>query len=285
MINELIGREIISDLTNRHTSLKDELIKDFIENFSFLEKKFIINNSLIPKEEKDPLSWTRFLSVRFENKLMLDHLKDRSILIKNKRKELLATYKSEFKLSELLRSKLGRTYYYSDRLSSEYLSFYLIKDKINAGNVIKGALHNEWKSEDSFCILTQLLINDWAELDFKSFIKHARLDKENNTYITRAYYNSALCKSGKLDPKDARKIRSESKFVSSQCAKALVQSQDKYDEKDFRKIISNFSDSNCDDTINYFVDHLPTNLLHIFITNNLACKSTLQNRMRRERND
>jgi len=265
--------------------LKNELIKDFIENFSFLEKKFIINNSLLSKEAKDPLSWASFLSGKFENKLILDHLKDKSVLIKNKRKELLATYKSELKLSELLRSKIGRTYYYSDRLSSEYLSFYLIKDKINVERVIKGALHNEWKAEDSFCILTQMLINDWAELDFKSFIKHGRFDKENNTYIIRAYYNSALCRSGKLDPKDARKIRSESKFVSSQCAKALVEAQDKYDEKDFRKIISNFSDSTCDDTVDYFVDHLPPNLLHIFITNDIACKVILQNRMKGKQND
>ena len=126
-----------------------------------------------------------------------------------------------------------------------------------------------------------VLMSIMAQLDFDEYDKFlAQLMSVKKSHHIRAIDSYVRCSLNKdIDTKLARKYRSESKNVAFHAAKGLIQGRSKYDEVEFRKIVSQFKDSKHDDVVKYFVDHLPKDLLTLFIANPLANKTILSRRM------
>lgn len=115
---------------------------------------------------------------------------------------------------------------------------------------------------------------------YKGILKEYVKDIKKLKKEVRLPIFKGLIKSGKLDKKTARKIRSDaSEYVSEACITFLFDHQNLYDAKSFKTLFLQFGDSNYYSVRRYLAEHVPANEIMCLMGTN--CSSTKQILQRR----
>ena len=144
----------------------------------------------------------------------------------------------------------------------------------------KAANNRVWcwiRPTEIMCVLAEKNYNKYKEvLDSINQMSKSKKPSHHIRAIdsyTRCFLNL------NVDDKLVRGYRSESKNVSEKSAQGLIRGRDKYEESEFRKLISQFSDCKHPEVLTLFIKSLPKEFLTVFVANPLANKRLLKERM------
>ena len=105
-----------------------------------------------------------------------------------------------------------------------------------------------------------------------------KISNKHHIRAIQSYVESYL---GKVDEKQARRYRSEAQNVSLHAVKGMLEGVENYDDGQFRKNISQFSDSKHSDVVSFLTKTLDKKYLSLFIANSLADKNLLRKRCKK----